>query len=132
MSFLFLGLPITTEAMGILRFTGAFAVVERQGECGSKTTGMHGFGYCRLGVCWQQSVQLLYSRHTVVIYFSRINFLFVNTISLFFFVFSCQSAEIVRKTCLNVQSKILNSPQFIVFFLQNALQLSNPVKTNVL
>ena len=29
--------PLTTEAMGIWRFAGAFAVVERQGECGSKT-----------------------------------------------------------------------------------------------
>ncbi len=34
--FFFLHLPLTTEAMGIWRFAGAFAVVERQGECGSK------------------------------------------------------------------------------------------------
>jgi len=27
--------------MGIWRFAGAFAVVERQGECGSKDRGMH-------------------------------------------------------------------------------------------
>jgi len=27
--------------MGIWRFAGAFAVVERQGECGSKTAEMH-------------------------------------------------------------------------------------------
>jgi len=27
--------------MGIWRFAGAFAVVERQSECGSKTAGMH-------------------------------------------------------------------------------------------
>jgi len=27
--------------MGIWRFAGAFAVVERQSECGSKTCGMH-------------------------------------------------------------------------------------------
>jgi len=32
---------LTTEAMGIWRFAGAFAVVERQSECGSKTAGMH-------------------------------------------------------------------------------------------
>jgi len=32
---------LTTEAMGIWRFAGAFAVVKRQGECGSKTAGMH-------------------------------------------------------------------------------------------
>jgi len=29
-------LRLTTEAMGIWRFAGAFAVVERQSECGSK------------------------------------------------------------------------------------------------
>jgi len=28
---------LTTEAMGIWRFAGVFAVVERQSECGSKT-----------------------------------------------------------------------------------------------
>ena len=33
---LFLHWRITTEAMGIWRSAGAFAVVERQGECGSK------------------------------------------------------------------------------------------------
>jgi hypothetical protein len=27
--------------MGIWRFAGAFAVVKRQSECGSKTAGMH-------------------------------------------------------------------------------------------
>ena len=35
--FSFFGLHLTTEAMGIWRFAGAFAVVERQSECGSKT-----------------------------------------------------------------------------------------------
>ncbi len=30
-----------TEAMGIWRFAGALAVVERQGECVSKTAGIH-------------------------------------------------------------------------------------------
>ena len=39
--FYFLHLPLTTEALGIWRFAGAFAVVEQQGECGSKTAGMH-------------------------------------------------------------------------------------------
>jgi hypothetical protein len=34
--FQFLLLPLTTEAMGIWRFAGAFAVVKRQSECGSK------------------------------------------------------------------------------------------------
>ena len=37
----FLHLPLTTEAMGIWRFAGAFAVVERQSECGSKAAEMH-------------------------------------------------------------------------------------------
>ena len=37
----FFFLPITTEVMGIWRFAGAFAVVKRQSECGSKTAGMH-------------------------------------------------------------------------------------------
>ena len=31
---------ILTEAMGIWRFVGAFAVVERQSECGSKDRQM--------------------------------------------------------------------------------------------
>jgi hypothetical protein len=35
-SFFFFALALTTEAMGIWRFAGAFAVVERQSECGSK------------------------------------------------------------------------------------------------
>ncbi len=34
-------MELTTEAMGIWRFAGAFAVVKRQSECGSKTAGMH-------------------------------------------------------------------------------------------
>ena len=28
---------LTTEAMGILRFAGVFAVAQRQSECGRKT-----------------------------------------------------------------------------------------------
>ncbi|MBP1664484.1 MAG: hypothetical protein H6Q19_1624, partial [Bacteroidetes bacterium] len=47
----FLGLPITTEAMGIWRFAGVFAVVERQSECGSKTAGMHVSQPMNIGVC---------------------------------------------------------------------------------
>jgi hypothetical protein len=39
--------------MGIWRFAGAFAVVERQGECGSKTAGMHVSQPMR-GVCYGQ------------------------------------------------------------------------------
>jgi hypothetical protein len=43
--------PLTTEAMGIWRFAGAFAVVERQSECGSKTAGMHVSQPMNIGVC---------------------------------------------------------------------------------
>ena len=46
-----LGLQVTTEAMGIWRFAGAFAVVKRQGECGSKTAGMHVSQPMDIGVC---------------------------------------------------------------------------------
>jgi hypothetical protein len=38
--------------MGIWRFAGAFAVVERQGECGSKTAGMHVSQPVPIGVCY--------------------------------------------------------------------------------
>ena len=47
---------LTTEAMGIWRFAGAFAVVERQGECGSKTAGMHVSQPVPIGVCYQLAV----------------------------------------------------------------------------
>jgi hypothetical protein len=50
--FHFLLLPLTTEAMGIWRFAGAFAVVERQSECGSKTAGMHVSQPMNIGVCY--------------------------------------------------------------------------------
>ncbi len=43
---------LTTEAMGIWRFAGAFAVVERQGECGSKTAGMHVSQPMHIDVCY--------------------------------------------------------------------------------
>ncbi|MEI8274320.1 MAG: hypothetical protein WCG08_17035, partial [Paludibacter sp.] len=49
--FLFLNCRLTTEAMGIWRFAGAFAVVERQSECGSKTAEMHFNQPMRIGVC---------------------------------------------------------------------------------
>ena len=60
MSFLYLGLLLTTEAMSIWRppllrdviFAGAFAVVNRQGECGSKTDGMHVSLPMRIGGCY--------------------------------------------------------------------------------
>ena len=48
----FLECPLTTEAMGIWRFAGAFAVVERQGECGSKTAGMHVSQPMHIDVCY--------------------------------------------------------------------------------
>ena len=42
---------LTTEAMGIWRFAGAFAVVKRQRECGRKTAGMHVSQPVPIGVC---------------------------------------------------------------------------------
>ena len=42
---------LTTEAMGIWRFAGAFAVVKRQGECGRKTAEMHVSQPMNIGVC---------------------------------------------------------------------------------
>jgi hypothetical protein len=42
----FLALPLTTEAMGIWRFAGAFTVAQRQSECGSKTSEMHFSRHC--------------------------------------------------------------------------------------
>jgi len=53
---------LTTEAMGIWRYAGAFAVVKRQSECGSKTAGMHSlsrlYGISQpvpIGVCCTKS-----------------------------------------------------------------------------
>ena len=43
---------LTTEAMGIWRFAGAFAVVERQGECGNKTCRMHVSQPMTIGILW--------------------------------------------------------------------------------
>ncbi len=40
--------------MGIWRFAGAFAVVERQSECGSKTREMHVSQPMDIGVCYAQ------------------------------------------------------------------------------
>jgi len=37
-------------------FAGAFAVVKRQSECGSKTAGMHVSQPMRIGVCYQLAV----------------------------------------------------------------------------
>ena len=49
--FFFVGLQVTTKAMGIWRFAGVFAVVERQSECGSKTAGMLVSQPMNIGVC---------------------------------------------------------------------------------
>jgi len=38
--------------MGIWRFAGAFAVVERQSECGSKTAEMHVSQPMNIGILW--------------------------------------------------------------------------------
>jgi len=42
--------------MGIWRFAGAFAVVERQGECGSNDREMHVSQPMNIGVCYQPVV----------------------------------------------------------------------------
>ncbi len=47
------------KVVGICFFLGAFAVVERQSECGSKTAEMHVSQQVRIGVCWQLAVQSL-------------------------------------------------------------------------
>ena len=44
-------LPITTEAMRIWRFAGAFTVAKRQGECGSKDTKLSIISQVRIDVC---------------------------------------------------------------------------------
>ena len=49
--FIFLQLHLTTEAMGIWRVAGAFAVAQRQGECGSRTCEMHFSRQMRIGGC---------------------------------------------------------------------------------
>ena len=43
--------PLTPEAMGIWRFAGAFAVVKRQSECGSKDRLMYVKPPMDIGVC---------------------------------------------------------------------------------
>jgi len=51
MSARFLKLADNDRGYGHLRFAGAFAVVERQSECGSKTAGMHVSQPVPIGVC---------------------------------------------------------------------------------
>ena len=53
---------LTTEAMGIWRFAGAFAVVKRQGECGSKTSKLHVSQPVPIGVCYAVVVLFLVSQ----------------------------------------------------------------------
>jgi len=43
---------LTTEAMGIWRFAGVFAVVKRQSECGSKDRELHVSQPMNIGVCY--------------------------------------------------------------------------------
>jgi|GEM_PF-3308498 len=38
--------------MGILRFAGVFAVVERQSECGRKASKLHVSQQVNIGVCY--------------------------------------------------------------------------------
>ena len=58
--FLFLLCRITTEAMGIWRFAGAFTVAQRQSECGSKTCRMHVSQPMTIGVCYAFVLFLLF------------------------------------------------------------------------
>ena len=47
---------LTTEAMGIWRVAGAFAVAQRQSECGRKTAGMHVSQPMPIGGCYQTCI----------------------------------------------------------------------------
>jgi hypothetical protein len=49
--FFFFAVTANDRGYGHWRFAGAFAVVERQGECGSKTAGMHVSQPMNIGVC---------------------------------------------------------------------------------
>jgi hypothetical protein len=49
--FIFLKFAPNDRGYGHWRFAGAFAVVERQGECGSKTAGIHVNKPMNIGVC---------------------------------------------------------------------------------
>ena len=48
---LFLPLAANDRGYGHWRFAGAFAVVKRQSECGSKDRGMHVSQPMNIGVC---------------------------------------------------------------------------------
>jgi hypothetical protein len=81
----FLQLAITTEAMGIWRFAGAFAVVKRQSECGSKTAGMHVNQPMNIGVCYAFGVWLY------ILLFSHFIDILTETASPILFVFIVQT-----------------------------------------
>jgi len=52
--------------MGIWRFAGAFAVVERQSECGSKAAGMHVSQTMTIGVCYALGVYFVFCSHSSI------------------------------------------------------------------
>jgi len=89
LSLFFFEWNLTTEAMGIWRFAGAFAVVKRQSECGSKTAGMHVSQPMNIGVCYG----FVASCFPVVFLFSCINVespfvsLYSQTVKVFLNVF---------------------------------------------
>jgi len=49
-------MPHNDRGYGHWRFAGAFAVVKRQRECGSKTAEMHVSQPMNIGVCYQLAV----------------------------------------------------------------------------
>ena len=62
--------------MGIWRFAGAFAVVERQSECGSKTAEMHVSQPMNIGVCYGV---VIFSYYFVLVFeYSCLDFVNVN------------------------------------------------------
>ena len=67
LSLFFFGLLLTTEAMDIWRFAGAFAVVERQGECGSKTAGMHVSQPMRIACVISSALSVVYFSSSIIV-----------------------------------------------------------------
>ena len=103
--FHFLLCRITTEAMGIWRFAGAFAVVKRQSECGSKTAGMHVSQPMPIGVCYG----FVASFFPVVFLFSCL-----NAESMFVFTFMSVYKKLSKhENVIQSQSQV----EFFVLFL---------------
>ncbi len=116
--FLFLLLGITTEAMGIWRFAGAFAVVERQSECGSKTAGMHvSQPMTHRRVLWP----------VVLLFFSRFVVNWLKAENLFILHFCQSTAKVVI-----IQKDIQSRSRIVFFFFQVVLISINNYKFNKL